>query len=277
MGELKFIEDKDFHYNEDIINSLHAYNRSQAGDREKDSRIFYVIDDDELVGACHTKQESDWCHIKKIYYNDIDILKALMNDVKNYYREKVEGIQFNSILEDKINDFIKIGFDEHGFLRNMAEGLDQVFLLDTNLKEQDLDNQYEIKSTKKPIPEYDKTVKKELKKIRKSLDFSTEVVDLQYVVLDGDKFVGGIYGNFQYDYLFINILFVDKKYRGRRIASTLMELIESESARRGVHRIYLTTFEFQALGLYKKRGYKVAMEIDDYPIGFKEFTLYKKV
>ncbi len=277
MHKLKFIEDKDFSYNEEIIKRLHEYNKSQTGGREKDSRIFYVMDDGILVGACHTKQESDWCHIRKIYYKDPDVLKALMNDVKEYYKDNVVGIQFNSILEDRINDFIALGFDDHGVLKDMAKGMDKVFLLDKDFEEHELDKSYQSTSTKKPIPNYDNKVRKELKKIRKSLDFSTEVVDLQYVVLDGDKFIGGIYGNFQYEYLFINILFVDKKYRGRRIASTLMELIESESARRGVKNIYLTTFEFQALGLYKKRGYKVVMVIEDYPKGFKEYTVYKHI
>ncbi|MFH0767164.1 MAG: GNAT family N-acetyltransferase, partial [Bacillota bacterium] len=96
-------------------------------------------------------------------------------------------------------------------------------------------------------------------------------------VLDHDKFVGGIYGHVQYEYLFINMLFVDKKYRGHRIASKLMHLIESEAIKRDVVNVYVTTFEFQALGFYEKRGFKVVMTIEDFPKGFQEYTLYKKM
>jgi len=277
MGKLKYIHDKDFKYNDDIVNSLQTYNKSQTGYREKDSRAFYVFDEKELVGVCHTKQASDWCHINSIYYKDIDVLKALMNDVKKYYHKKVEGLQFNSVFSHRIDDFKELGFDEQGILRDMPIGNENVFLTDTDLEMTDVDTDFEIESSKKSVPEYDKEMKKEYKNLREKLDFSFDIVDLQYVVLDNDKFVGGIYGNFQFDYLFINVLFVDKKYRGRRIASKLMQLIESEALKRGVHNLYLTTFEFQALNFYKKRGYKVIMEIEDYPKDFKEFTAHKKI
>jgi len=45
-----------------------------------------------------------------------------------------------------------------------------------------------------------------------------------------------------------------------------MELIENESYKKGVNVLYLTTFEYQALGFYKKIGYKVVMIIDNCPI-----------
>ena len=54
-----------------------------------------------------------------------------------------------------------------------------------------------------------------------------------------------------------------------------MQKMESEAVKQGVTKIYLTTFEFQALGFYKKRGYEVVMKIEDFPIGFAEYTLFK--
>jgi GNAT superfamily N-acetyltransferase len=138
-----------------------------------------------------------------------------------------------------------------------------------------VNGEYHKKSSSEPIDKYDSVLKNEIKKFRKSLDFSTEIVDLQFVALDKDEFVGGIYGNFQFEYLFINVLFVDKKYRGKRIASKLMNMIELEAVKRGITNIYLTTFEFQALDFYQKRGYQVVMKIDDFPKGYAEYTLYR--
>lgn len=277
MSKIKYMKDTEFKYSDEIKNGLKNYNRSHTGYREKDSRIFYVLDDDELVGACYTKQESDWCHINRIYYDDIEVLKTLMNNVREYYRDKTEGIQFSSVLKSRTIDFKQIGFDEQGVLHDMPKGRKNVFMLDKNQEPLNINEDYEVKSAKEPIPRYDKAMKKELKQFRHSLDFSTKVIDVQYVALDDGKFAGGIYGNFMLDYLFINILYVNQKYRGRRIASKLIKLIEDEARRRKVNNIYITTFEFQALGLYKKKGYQVVMVIDDYPKGFKEYTVHKKI
>ncbi len=277
IHKITYINDKKFEYNKELIKSLHTYNKSQTGYREKDSRDFYVFENELLVGACHTLQASDWCKVKGIYYKDIDALKALMNDVRKFYRGNVEGIQFNSVHEQRVLDFKNIGFSIHGELEDMPSGNTNFFLLDKNLESLEIDKDYQMKSSSEPIPSYDTLLKAEIKKTREDLDFSTEVVDLQYVVLDNDQFVGGIYGNFQFEYLFINVLFVDKLYRGKRIASKLMHMIESEALARKVVNIYLTTFEFQALDFYKKNGYEVIMTIEDFPKDFAEYTLYKKL
>lgn len=277
MHNIKYINDINFEYNKEVMNGLQAYNRTQTGYREKDKRDFYVFEDGKLCAACHTLQASDWCKINGIYYQDIDVLKALLNDVKKFYRGNVEGVQFNTVLEQRSLDFQEIGFSVQGELNNMPQGNQNIFLVDKYLDHLDVSGEYLKKSSSEPIPSYDNILKDEIKKFRKSLDFSTEIIDLQYVALDNNKFVGGIYGNFQFEYLFINVLFVDQNYRGNRIASKLMQMIESEAVKRGVNNIYLTTFEFQALGFYQKRGYEVVMKIDDFPIGFAEYTLYRKM
>jgi GNAT superfamily N-acetyltransferase len=205
----------------------------------------------------------------------MDVLKALMNDIRKYYRGNVEGIQFDTVLEQRAIDFQKIGFSISGELDDMPIGNTNYFLIDKDLEDCQIKEEYQLSSSSEPNGAYDSVLKSEIKNFKKSLDFSTEKIDVQFVALDKDKFVGGIYGHFQYEYLFINVLFVNKKYRGRKIASKLMDKIESEAVRQGVTNIYLTTFEFQALGFYKKRGYRVVMKIEDFPIGSEEYTLYK--
>lgn len=221
--------------------------------------------------------DSDWVFIKKIYYKNFDVLLTLINDIKDYYRSKVIGIQFSCVISDRVEDFKSLGFIEKGKLEDMPKGNDHIFLLNTNFNKSEVKKEYDIKKPEEPISEYDKTFKEKLDKVRKSLNFSSEVIDTQFVALYKGEFAGGIYGNFQYDYLFINTLFVNNKYRGKKIATKLMKMIESKAYEMNVHNLYITTFEFQALGLYKKLGYKVVMEIYDYPKGFKEYTIYKKL
>ena len=275
MSNIRYINDVEFKYNDDIINGLKSYNKLQTGYREKDKRDFYVFEDSTLIAACHTKQALDWCKISGIYYKDLDVLKALMNDVRKYYRGNVEGIQFDTVLQQRTVDFLKIGFTIAGELNDMPSENKNYFLVDRDLKRVEIEEDYQLKSSSEPNVAYDSVLKSEIKNYKKSLDFSTDKIDIQFVAFDKDKFIGGIYGHFQYEYLFINVLFVNKKYRGRRIASKLMHKIESEAVKQGVTNIYLTTFEFQARDFYKKRGYEVVMKIEDFPIGFKEYTLYK--
>lgn len=277
LARFEFIEDKDFKYNDDIIKGLQAFNRSQTGYREKDKQNFYVCQVDDILGACHTKMSSDWCHIKRIYYKNLDVLKNLLNDIKEYCCDKAEGIQFSCVIPRVVTDFKSLGYVEKGRLEDMPKGGENVFLLNTDFTPYETSKDYEVQVTDEHIKHYDEVLKQENRKMRKSLNFSSETVDIQFVVLDNGKFVGGIYGNFKYDYLFINVLYVKEKYRGRNIATKLMDLIEKEAEQRGFQNLYLTTFEFQALGFYKKRGYKKIMEIYDYPKGFKEYTVYKSL
>lgn len=274
---IKYINDKKFEYNEDIIKGLQNYNKNQSGYGERNYRDFYVFDQGLLVGACHSKLYADWCDINGLYYKDIDVLKAIMNDIKKYYKDTVVGISFDSVSKQRVLDFKEIGFNVEGKLKNMPSGHDNVFLKDTDLEHLEIDKDYQTKSSKEPIPSHDEAWNKEIRKFRQSLDFSTEKIDLQFVVLDHNQFIGGVYGHVQYEYLFVNLLFVDKKYRGNRIASKLMHMIESEAFKRDITNVYVTTFEFQALGFYEKRGFKVVMTIEDFPKGFQEYTLYKKL
>jgi ribosomal protein S18 acetylase RimI-like enzyme len=277
MSKIKIIQDSNFDYSQKIKQSLTAYNIKQSGIKEKDVRHFYVFDDDKLVGACYTKQNSDWCHIKAIYYLNMDVLKSLMNQVKAYYEHKTVGVKFDSIIKNQVNDFLSIGFIRKGKLADEEEGVEISFLVDKSFDTFSVDDDYESKSSKKPIHQYDKILKKKTRKIRENLEFSTSRNNVQFVALDNQRFIGGIFGNFQYEYLYINRLFVDPNYRGKRLATKLIRMIEKEAIKRGITNVYLTTFEFQALPLYKKKGFKVVMEINDYPKGFKEYTLYKKL
>jgi GNAT superfamily N-acetyltransferase len=275
MSNLKFIEDKNFKYTEKIKNKLNKFNQSQAGYKEKDIQNFYVLDDEVVKGVIHTYTYQDWCHIESLYYQDILVLKTLINDVKNYYEDSVEGIQFNCVISDRVKDFKALGFIEKGRLEDMPKGKDNVFLITTDFNEYDIEEDFNVQSSEENIKAYDRIMKQENKKLRKSLNFSSKVVDVQFVALDDGEFAGGIYGNYQYDYLFINILYVDKEYRGQQIATKLMKLIEDHAREKGVYNLYITTFEFQALGLYQKLGYEIVMEIYDYPVGYKEYTVYK--
>ena len=91
---------------------------------------------------------------------------------------------------------------------------------------------------------------------------------------DGDH-VGGLWGKFAYDWLFVELLAVPEEHRGRNHGKALMEQAESLARVNGCIGIWLDTYEFQARSFYEKLGFEVFGELNDHPIGQKRFFLRK--
>ncbi|MES2216905.1 MAG: GNAT family N-acetyltransferase [Pseudomonadota bacterium] len=88
--------------------------------------------------------------------------------------------------------------------------------------------------------------------------------------------VGGInalaYG---WKVIFVNVLWIDKRYRHGGYGSRLLLQVEEEAVKMGCHLIHLDTFDFQAKDFYLKQGYEVFGELADCPTGHKRFFLKK--
>ena len=56
-----------------------------------------------------------------------------------------------------------------------------------------------------------------------------------------------------------------------------MAAIEGEGARHGSTNVYLNTFSFEAPEFYKKLGYTVFAELEDFPPGHKRMFLRKQL
>ncbi len=100
----------------------------------------------------------------------------------------------------------------------------------------------------------------------------------QHVVLaltDIGGIRGGLIGFIQWDWLYIEILAIQESLRGhgwgRRLVETA-ERIAVDAASRG---LWVSTFTFQAPGLYERLGFVQCGRIDDYPAGHSRL-FYKK-
>lgn len=83
--------------------------------------------------------------------------------------------------------------------------------------------------------------------------------------------VGGIHGDMGWDWLHIDTLWVDEKYRGQRIGSDLLEQDEEAAISKGFHVSHLETTEFQAVDFYLKDGYEVFGTLEGKPKGHTWF------
>jgi GNAT superfamily N-acetyltransferase len=84
---------------------------------------------------------------------------------------------------------------------------------------------------------------------------------------EGKKIVGGITGEVWTTVLFIQLFWLEQKFRGNDHGTKLIKAIEDEARRFGASRSYLDTMSFQAPGFYRACGYEEFGSIEGYPEG----------
>jgi GNAT superfamily N-acetyltransferase len=89
--------------------------------------------------------------------------------------------------------------------------------------------------------------------------------------------IGGLLGGTFWGWLRIEILWVTEGYRKQGIGQQLLQGAEHEAIRRGCHASHLETHSFQAVGFYRRRGYEVYGELQDFPCGHTKYFLRKRL
>jgi GNAT superfamily N-acetyltransferase len=89
------------------------------------------------------------------------------------------------------------------------------------------------------------------------------------------EIVGGIWAQFYYDWLFVELLFVPEEERGKDVGSRLISEVEARAREKGCVGVWLDTLSFQAPDFYLKLGYEAFGVLDDYPKGAKRFFMRK--
>lgn len=75
---------------------------------------------------------------------------------------------------------------------------------------------------------------------------------------------GGIFTWLDTDSIYIEVLWIDEKYRGQGYGTKLLRAVEDEGKRNGCRFCTLDTFGFQAEEFYLKSGYERLGEIQNY-------------
>jgi len=106
----------------------------------------------------------------------------------------------------------------------------------------------------------------------------TQQKQLCYILRTTDqKIVGGLIGATYWNWLYIDLLFVNEELRGRGYGHRLLKFAEDEARKRGAKNVYLDTFSFQAPDFYKKYGYHVFGELKDFPPGHQRYFFTKQL
>lgn len=70
-------------------------------------------------------------------------------------------------------------------------------------------------------------------------------------------------------------MWVEESYRGRGHAKALLNAFVAGAAARGARRVWVSTHDFQAPGLYEKAGFERMAEFTGWPEGHSNIILCK--
>lgn len=99
---------------------------------------------------------------------------------------------------------------------------------------------------------------------------------LRYFLRDeNNELVGGLLAITFWQWLHIDILWLDEKYRNQGFGRKLMLAAEQKAIERGCKFAFLDTWEFQAKEFYLKLGYEVFGELPNFPKGYSRYFLKK--
>ena len=84
---------------------------------------------------------------------------------------------------------------------------------------------------------------------------------------DGGKPVGGLNGWADFDWAFIQLLYLPEALRRQGHGRDLVNRAEIWARERGLIGMWLDTFAFQARPFYEKLGFEVFGTIEDHPVG----------
>lgn len=97
-----------------------------------------------------------------------------------------------------------------------------------------------------------------------------------FVKDENNQIVGGILGEINWGWLYIQGLWVSESVRSKGLGSKLLQKLEDYALSKGITNYRLETTSFQALDFYKKQGYVLFGELPDMPPTFTSYFLKKQ-
>jgi GNAT superfamily N-acetyltransferase len=102
------------------------------------------------------------------------------------------------------------------------------------------------------------------------------VTPLALYVRDGaGETRGGLVGFLAWQWLTVDLLWLDESLRGQGYGAALLEQAESVARAAGCVAARLDTYEFQARPFYERQGYTVFAVLEGYPAGTRTYYLTK--
>jgi GNAT superfamily N-acetyltransferase len=89
--------------------------------------------------------------------------------------------------------------------------------------------------------------------------------------------IGGVVGEAYWGWVNFTAVWVHPEHRRKGIASTMLKQAEAQAVRLGYTQAYLDTFSFQVPDLYRRAGYEVFGQLDNFPAGVHRLFMRKSL
>ncbi|GIP39330.1 N-acetyltransferase [Paenibacillus sp. J31TS4] len=107
---------------------------------------------------------------------------------------------------------------------------------------------------------------------------SSRYEEINLAIKDEDgRIVGGILAVLCWDWIEVDILWIEESLRGMGYGSRLLTQVEEIAKEKGCTFIKLNTFSFQAPDFYRKNGYTEVAVLEEAPLGSKHYYFKKAV
>lgn len=94
---------------------------------------------------------------------------------------------------------------------------------------------------------------------------------------DGAQIIGGALIWEHSDALYIDVLWCNEKYRKQGIGTKIITMIDDAAKNKGLPKIFVDTYEFQAQDFYKKHGFYCIGIVPEYMLGHDRIFMRKDV
>ena len=100
--------------------------------------------------------------------------------------------------------------------------------------------------------------------------------EMTVAVHAGEELVAGLSGWTWGEAAGIAMTWVHEERRGQALGTRLLAEFEAEAQRRGVLRVFVTSFTFQAPGFYERHGYREIFRWDGVPVAGQDDVHLRK-
>jgi len=261
---MKILYDKERTFKPEIHKHLRAYNKSFSGPKISMEKYFYLKEDNKLKAQVCASLAWDWVSLGDLRYENTKYLKELLSYVSNNFNEMFLGFQIRESDQSTIDDLIKAGFSYIGTLESTPKTKEYHYV-EYQGKLPIIKTDYEFIISEEEIKEYE---------VEEEIYTGTSY---QYNAFEEDEFIGGIHFDIEEDALHLGLLVVTNEFKGKGVGIKLMEKMFEIAKEHNVIKCYVGTAEFQARGFYEKFGFEVRITRQDYPLGFENYKLVKKM
>ncbi|WP_010294619.1 GNAT family N-acetyltransferase [Clostridium senegalense] len=102
-------------------------------------------------------------------------------------------------------------------------------------------------------------------------------IDINIYLKDGEKTIGAILCDTFNFCIYIEIMWIDKDYRGKGLGKKLISKAEKIAKENGCILSHTCSLSYQAPEFYQACGYEIFGKLDDYPNGIVQYFLKKKL